>query len=122
MFHVHAGINVKQQFRLEYPETVFSTPTMKIWLQMEEQRAGKHTDLPDFIFSFFQKRVGIPTAVVEVPLPDTRDGFPCSHALGWPCVPHDFARLLPLSARGVGLQCCMPFSCSARPHAVLHGA
>lgn len=33
---------------------------------MEEQRAGKHTDLPDFIFSFFQKRVGIPTAVVEV--------------------------------------------------------
>ena len=33
---------------------------------MEEQRAGKQSDLPDFIFSHFQKRVGIPTAVVEV--------------------------------------------------------
>jgi hypothetical protein len=47
--------------------------TLSTRMQMEEQRAGKHTDLPDFIFSFFQKRVGIPTAVVEVPLPDTRD-------------------------------------------------
>ncbi len=37
--------------------------------QMEEQRAGKHTELPDFIFSHFQKRVGIPSAVVEVTAP-----------------------------------------------------
>lgn len=35
-------------------------------LQMEEQRAGKHTELPEFIFSHFQKRIGIPAAVVEV--------------------------------------------------------
>jgi hypothetical protein len=51
---------------------------------MEKQRAGKHTDLPDFIlFSFFQKHVGIPTAVVEVLLPDVPDEFRCLHAPSW---------------------------------------
>lgn len=43
------------------------TMSFLIWhVQMEEQRAGKSTDLPDFIFSFFQKRIGIQSAVVEV--------------------------------------------------------
>lgn len=62
-------------------------------LQMEEQRAGKHTGLPEFIFSHFQKRIGIPAAVVEVPatqhtariavadaalsLPNAPDNVPC---------------------------------------------
>jgi hypothetical protein len=67
------AVHDRQQLRLDCPATVARVLTMTTRLQMEEQRAGKHTDLPDFIFSFFQKRVGIPTAVVEVCVPDILD-------------------------------------------------
>ena len=86
--------------------------------QMEEQRAGKHTDLPDFIFSFFQKRVGIPTAVVEVRLPDALDGVLCLHALAWPC--HSYVTLLGYCRHRFRLKCCTSSSCLAALHAVLH--
>jgi hypothetical protein len=58
--------------------------TLGAHVQMEEQRAGKHTNLPDFIFSFFQKRVGIPTAVVEV-TQLTATCIHLSHILDWQC-------------------------------------
>ena len=39
----------------------------EIWKEkMAETRAGKQTDLAEFMFNFFQKRVGISTAVIEV--------------------------------------------------------
>lgn len=39
----------------------------EIWKEkMLENRTGKSTDLGEFMYNFFQKRVGISTAVTEV--------------------------------------------------------
>ena len=39
----------------------------EIWKEkMAETRLGKQTDLAEFMFNFFQKRLGISTAVIEV--------------------------------------------------------
>ncbi len=44
----------------------------EIWKdKMVEMRAGKHTDMAEFIFQHLQKRLGIVTAVIEVGLPST---------------------------------------------------
>ena len=43
----------------------------EIWKdKMVEMRAGKHTDMAEFIFQHLQKRLGIVTAVIEVGLHD----------------------------------------------------
>ena len=42
----------------------------EIWKdKMVEMRAGKHTDMAEFIFQHLQKRLGIVTAVIEAGLP-----------------------------------------------------
>ena len=42
----------------------------EIWKdKLHEMRAGKHTDLVEFVFQHLHKKVGIVTAVVEVALP-----------------------------------------------------
>ena len=48
----------------------------EIWKdKLHEMRAGKQTDLVDFVFQHLHKRVGIITAVVEVRLAFQLSGF-----------------------------------------------